>query len=72
MTLQIPPNYLDKYLPLNVSYPYIIRVGRSLGKSVSLQHLVETGYFLSQRSVPMKPLRRKTLTYMIGIALEPM
>lgn len=70
MTLQIPPRYLDKYLNLIMSYHYIIRAGRSLGKSVTIQHLNETGYFLSQRSVPMKPLRRKTLTYMIGVAFE--
>lgn len=66
MKLQVPPKYLEKYLDLIMSYPFIIRAGRSLGKTVTIQHLMETGYF----PPPLKPLRRKPLSWMVASAFE--
>jgi len=65
MTLQVPPKYLEKYLDMFISNKLFIRAGRSCGKTVTTQHLIESGYFFSKPFVPMKPLKRKPLSWMI-------
>lgn len=65
MTLQVPPKYLEKYLDMFLSNKLFIRAGRSCGKTVTTQHLIESGYFYPRHFVPMKPLRRKPLSWVI-------